>query len=97
MLLNFTPLLVGKRVQIECDNEAAIRTLVHCYSAKQMCMKVTKLIRDFCALNKINPRFEHILGTYNTIADRLSHNDFAKASLFCQNEFDTPLQASLRN
>ena len=97
MLLNFTPLLVGKRVQIECDNEAAIRTLVHCYSAKQMCMKVTKLIRDLCALNRINPRFEHILGTYNAIADRLSHNDFAKASLFCQNEFDTPSQASLRN
>jgi hypothetical protein len=97
MLLNFTPQLTGKRVQVESDNEAAIIALVHCYSAKQKCMEVTRLIRDLCATASINPRFEHILGVYNSVADSLSHNDFATASNRCLDEFELPLLSPIRN
>ena len=96
MLSHFALTLRGKRVQIECDNEAAIRDLVCCFSGKPRCMQLIADIRDICAENAITPRFEHILAQFNNIADRLSHNDFPQASALCLKEFNTPLPVSLR-
>ena len=91
ILLQFAPLLLGKRVQIECDNEAAVRDLVCCFSGKPQCMSVIAEIRNVCAANFITPRFEHILSQFNSIADRLSHDDFFQANELCLREFDRPL------
>ncbi len=90
-LQRFAQFLDGKRVQIECDNEAAVRDLICCFSGKPMCMIVIADIRNFCALHHISPRFEHILSDFNMIADRLSHNDFVQASTLCLQEFSHPL------
>jgi hypothetical protein len=95
-LLEFAPLLQGKRVQIECDNEAAIRDLVCCFSGKPQCMSIIAEIRNMCAAHFIIPRFEHILSCFNNIADRLSHDDFLQANALCQEEFRRPLLHSPR-
>jgi hypothetical protein len=95
-LLEFAPLLQGKRVQIECDNEAAIRDLVCCFSGKPQCMSIIAEIRNVCAAHFIIPRFEHILSCFNNIADRLSHDDFLQANALCQEEFRRPLLHSPR-
>jgi hypothetical protein len=95
-LLEFAPLLQGKRVQIECDNEAAIRDLVCCFSGKPQCMSIIAEIRNVCAAHFIIPRFEHILSRFNNIADRLSHDDFLQANALCQEEFRRPLLHSPR-
>ena len=92
----FAPRLKGKRVQIECDNEAAVRDLVCCFSGKPMCMQVIANIRDLCAEHFIIPRFEHILSDFNTIADCLSHDDFPQASALCRLEFSRPLPPPVR-
>ena len=92
MLTLFAPLLRGKRVQVECDNEGAVRDLVSCFSGKPQCMSVIAKIRDICALNSITPRFEHILSHFNMIADRLSHDDFLQANALCLQEFLRPLR-----
>ena len=91
ILSHFAPLLKGKRVQIECDNEAAVRDLVCCFSGKPMCMQVIAAIRDLCATHFIIPKFEHILSSFNAIADRLSHDDFLQANTLCLQEFSRPL------
>jgi hypothetical protein len=91
MLVEFAPQLAGKRVQIESDNEAAVRDLVSCFSGKPMCMRVIADIRNLCALHHIIPRFEHILSCFNMIADRLSHNDLHQANDLCQSEFSRHL------
>ena len=96
-LTQFAPLLRGKRVQIECDNEAAIRDLVSCFSGKPQCMRVIAQIRDLCAAFAINPRFKHILASFNCVADQLSHNLFPQASATCQIELQAPLRAPCRN
>ena len=96
ILTNFAPLLHSKRVQIECDNEAAVRDLVCCFSGKSMCMHVIARIRNLCAANHIIPRFEHILSDFNFIADRLSHDDFPQADSLCLNEFSRRLLPPLR-
>ena len=96
ILTNFAPLLHGKRVQIECDNEAAVRDLVCCFSGKPMCMHIIARIRNLCAANHIIPRFEHILSAFNSIADRLSHDDFPQADSLCLNEFSRHLLPPLR-
>ena len=96
LLRFFAPQLRGKRVQVECDNEAAIRDLTCCFSGKPLCMRVIADIRDICALNFIYPRFEHILSTFNNVADRLSHNDFTQARALCQQEFGQPLLGPTR-
>ena len=96
ILTHFAPLLKGKRVQIECDNEAAIRDLVCCFSGKPMCMHVIARIRNLCAANHIIPRFEHILSAFNSIADRLSHDDLTQANTLCQSEFSRHLLPPLR-
>ena len=83
-------------MQIECDNEAAIRDLNRCFSGKPLCMSVIAKIRDVCALNAITPRFEHILACFNSIADRLSHDDFTQASALCLAEFQRPLPPPCR-
>jgi hypothetical protein len=44
-------------------------------------------IRDLCATFMIIPRFEHILATFNDVADLLSHNLFSQASASCLEEF----------
>jgi hypothetical protein len=94
----FAPRLKGKHVQIECDNEAAVRDLVCCFSGKpiMMCMQVIANIRDLCAEHFIIPRFEHILSDFNTIADCLSHDDFPQASALCRLEFSRPLPPPVR-
>ena len=91
ILSHFAPLLKGKRVQNECDNEAAVRDLVCCFSGKPMCMQVIAAIRDLCATHFIIPKFEHILSSFNAIADRLSHDDFLQANTLCLQEFSRPL------
>ena len=90
-LRHFAPLLRGKRVQIECDNEAAIRDLVCFFSGKPQCMSVIAAIRDLCASCAITPRFEHILASFNCVADRLSHDLFPQASEECLRELHAPL------
>ena len=96
ILSHFAPSLRGKRVQVECDNEAAVRDLVCCFSGKPMCMQVIAAIRDLCAEHFIIPRFEHILSDFNSIADRLSHDDLPQATTLCLQEFSRPLLAPLR-
>ena len=96
ILTNFAPLLRGKRVQIECDNEAAVRDLVCCFSGKPMCMHVIARIRNLCSVEHIIPRFEHILSDFNSISDRLSHDDFAQADSLCLKEFSRHLLPPLR-
>jgi hypothetical protein len=96
ILTHFAPLLKGKRVQIECDNEAAVRDLVCCFSGKPMCMHVIARIRTLCATNNIIARFEHILSAFNAIADRLSHDDFLQADTLCHDEFSRHLLPPLR-
>ena len=91
ILTYLAPILRGKRVQIESDNEAAIRDLICCFSGKPLCMEVIAEIRDLCAINFIIPRFEHILSQFNSIADRLSHDDFTQANSLCLEEFQRPL------
>jgi len=91
ILTHFAPLLRGKRVQIECDNEGAIRDLVCCFSGKPLCMDVIAQIRDLCALFSITTRFEHILACFNCIADSLSHDLFSQASAVCQLELQVAL------
>lgn len=91
ILAHFAPMLRGRRVQIECDNEAAIRDLGTCFSGKPLCMAVIADIRNLCASSFIIPRYEHILSQYNLIADRLSHNDFLQAKVLCQEEFQQAL------
>jgi hypothetical protein len=97
ILTHFSSALRGKRVQIECDNEAAIRDLVSCYSGKPQCMSVIAQIRDLCAVFSICPRFEHILASFNCIADQLSHDLFSQASAACQYELGAPLRAPYRS
>jgi hypothetical protein len=94
--LEFAPLLQGRRVQIECDNEAAVRDLVCCFSGKPQCMSIIAEIRNVCAAHHITPRFEHILSHFNNIADRLSHDDFSQANSLCLKEFQRPLLPSRR-
>ena len=96
ILTHFAPQLHGKRVQIECDNEAAIRDLVCCFSGKPLCMDVIARIRDLCAACLITTRFEHILASFNYIADNLSHDLFTQASAACQAELRSPLRAPYR-
>jgi hypothetical protein len=96
ILTHFAPLLRGKRVQIECDNEAAVRDLGSCFSGKPQCMSVIAQIRDLCADFTIIPRFEHILAGFNCVADQLSHNLFPQASAECQRELMSPLRAPHR-
>ena len=96
ILSSLTSVCRGKRVQIECDNEAAIRDLNRCFSGKPLCMSVIAKIRDVCALNAITPRFEHILACFNSIADRLSHDDFTQASALCLAKFQRPLPPPCR-
>ena len=87
----FAPHFRGKRVQIECDNEAAIRDLTSCFSGKPLCMSIIAQIRDICACFSLIPRFEHILAPFNCIADYLSHDLFLQADEMCQLELHTPL------
>jgi hypothetical protein len=96
ILSHFAPMLRGRRVQIECDNEAAIRDLCTCFSSKPMCMTVIADIRNLCASSFIIPRFDHISSQFNLIADRLSHNDYPQAKVLCQDEFRLPLLPPLR-
>jgi len=96
ILSAFAPLLKGKRVQIECDNEAAVRDLVSCFSGKPMCMHVIANIRKLCADNHIITRFEHILSAFNSVADRLSHDDYTQADTLCHDEFSRRLLPPLR-
>ena len=90
-LTHFAPQLRGKRVQIECDNEGAIRDLVTCFSGKTLCMEVIAQIRDLCAAFFITTRFEHILASFNCIADSLSHDLFSQAYALCQQELQVNL------
>ena len=90
-LTHFAPQLRGKRVQIECDNEGAIRDLVTCFSGKTLCMEVIAQIRDLCAAFFITTRFEHILASFNCIADSLSHDLFPQAYALCQQELQVNL------
>ena len=96
VLTHFAPACRGKRVQIECDNEAAIRDLVSCFSGRPMCLMIISGVRDLCAKFSITPRFEHILSRFNLVADRLSHDDFTQASVSCIDEFHQPLQPPSR-
>ncbi len=92
LLLNFfAPHLRGKRVQVECDNEAAVRDLVSCFSGKPLCMGVIAQIRDLCASFSITMRIEHILAQFNCIADFLSHDLFSQASTACKMELGNEL------
>ena len=95
-MTHFAPACRGKRVQIECDNEAAIRDLVSCFSGRPMCLMIISGVRDLCAKFSITPRFEHILSRFNLVADRLSHDDFTQASVSCLDEFHQPLQPPSR-
>ena len=79
MIRRFSDSLNGKRVQIECDNESAIRALCSCFSEKSSCMTVVGMIRDICADLRIIPRYEHILSTFNPVADALSHDQYDQA------------------
>ena len=90
-LTHFAPRLRGKRVQVECDNEGAIRDLVSCFSGKPLCMDVIAQIRDLCATFAITTRFEHILASFNCIADSLSHDNFSQASDVCLQELQVSL------
>ena len=76
----FSESLKGKRVQIECDNEAAVRVLCSCFSERSACMAVVEKIRDTCANLFIIPRYEHILSAFNTVADALSHDHYDQAA-----------------
>ena len=53
-LLEFAPLLQGKRVQIECDNEMAVRDLVCCFSGKPQCMSIIEKINTYRVLHCCN-------------------------------------------
>jgi hypothetical protein len=86
----------GKRVQIECDSEPAIRILCSLFSAQSSCMSVVAEIRDFCAANFIIPRYEHILAQFNECTDSLSHNLYDQAAAAFEVEFDLPLEAPQR-
>ena len=90
-LTHFAPQLRGKRVQVECDNEGAVRDLVSCFSGKPLCMDVIAQIRDLCATFSITTRFEHILASFNCIADSLSHDNFSQASDLCLQELQVSL------
>jgi hypothetical protein len=83
--------LQGKRVQVECDNEAAVRDLTCCFSGKSACMSVIAQIRDLCAGFSITMRIEHILASFNCIADFLSHDLFPQAHDECLRELNAPL------
>ena len=91
LLKFFAPNLRGKRVQVECDNEAAVRDLVSCFSGKPVCMDVIARIRDLCASFSITIRVEHILAPFNCIADYLSHDLFSQASTACTLELGNEL------
>ena len=92
LILNFfASHLRGKRVQVECDNEAAVRDLVSCFSGKPLCMDVIARIRDLCASFSITMRIEHILAPFNCIADFLSHDLFSQASAACKVELGDEL------
>ena len=96
VLTHFAAFCRGKRVQIEWDNEAAVSDLVSCFSGRPLCLDIIKLISDICAEFSITPRFEHILSQFNSIADRLSHDDFSQANALCIDEFRQPLQPPSR-
>ena len=91
VLTRFSDLLKGKIVQVECDNEAAVRDLTCCFSGKPLCMSVIAQIRDLCAFFNITMRIEHILASFNTVADCLSHNLFTQADDECQLELQVRL------
>jgi hypothetical protein len=79
----FGPDLRGERVQFECDSEPAVIALRKCYSTEPGCADLIRSICLLCTSFHITPRWEHILGTFNTIADSLSHNLIDQAQLFC--------------
>lgn len=95
-LKTFTHHLRGKRVQVESDSEPAVRSLCSLFSERSACMAVVAEIRDFCALNFIIPRFEHIFACFNSSADALSHNSFDQAQVAFQREFGMSLMAPYR-
>ena len=96
ILTHFADACRGKRVQIECDNEGAVRDLVSCFSGRPLCLSLITEIRNLCAKFSIIPRFEHILSRFNSIADRLSHDDFPQANVLCNAEFRRSLQPPSR-
>jgi hypothetical protein len=96
ILTHFADACRGKRVQIECDNEGAVRDLVCCFSGRPLCLNLITEIRNVCANFSIIPRFEHILSRFNLIADRLSHDDFSQADVLCNAEFHRSLQPPSR-
>jgi hypothetical protein len=71
--------LSGLRVQFECDSEPAVIALCKCYSPEKGCRDIIRSICLFCTSHHITPRWEHILGVFNTVADSLSHNNFFQA------------------
>jgi hypothetical protein len=93
----FGPALKGQRVQFECDSEPAVIALRKCYSPEPGCCAIIHSICLLCSSFHITPRFEHILGTFNAIADSLSHGLFPQARLLAGVELGCTLsQVSCR-
>ena len=87
LLVHFSPVLHGRRVQFECDSESAVRALSKGFSKKPLCMGIIRRFWLLCALSHITPRFEHILARYNTVADHLSHLHVPQAIAAASSEF----------
>lgn len=85
-LQTFGPMIKYCRVQLECDSEPAVLALLKCYSPEPGCHETIRSICLFCASLHITPRWEHILSSFNTIADALSHDSFSQAQLFFAEE-----------
>jgi hypothetical protein len=88
----FGPSLRGERVQFECDSEPAVFALRKCYSTDPGCADLIRSICLLCTSFHITPRWEHILGTFNSVADSLSHNRFAQALPLFEAELGAGLQ-----
>jgi hypothetical protein len=78
--------LRGLRVQFECDSEPAVRALLKCFSPEPGCNDTIREICLFCTSYHITPRWEHILSSFNSVADALSHNLFSQAQSLLDEE-----------
>ena len=82
----------GKRVQFEIDSEPAVRALSKCFSPEPGCMELISDIILTCATLHIYPRWEHIGGVFNVVADSLSHLRFSQAASACKAELGGELR-----
>jgi len=90
-LASFGPALRGQRVQFELDSQTAVLDLRSWNAGRPGILAVVNDVWSLIISFEITARFEHILRSFNTIADALSKNLITQAKLAFREEFGEEL------